>query len=382
MTRTAAFLIAWLAAATVMAETAPDLRSRLFIDGSTSDFENDEWVLDAWTPFPERPGDSRWGRDNDIRAIAVTWDHHYLYVAVSAVTTSGTLMLFIDTMCGGAASLVSQEYFLRNVEFGGMTPNLLLRVDRTAARPTAGYVDCARPFSLVENARYRSAYLQDGAAGGALELALPWDVVGDFAAEPRGVRVPAPNALLRIVAVVTGGEGTGAGDAAPDPSVVLENDSTRVSVVDNHVILPLDADGDGVLDTGVSPREAASTALSPGSSGTAARQAFSLRIPLGEKLFSPIRDREARFPVALDSPEYTEPVVVTARVYSSAGHAVRTLLADAPIDFSPGTVWLSWDFEDDHGRVVPGGVYILAVSGGAGKGTPKNTAKAAFAVVR
>ena len=314
MTRIAVFFLVWSAAASALGATAPDLRSRIYIDGRTGDFEQDEWVLDSTTRFREPPADSRWGRDNDIRAIAVTWDHFYLYVAVPAVTTDGTLMLFIDTTCGGVANLTDQDYFVRNVEFGGMTVNLLVRVDRIAARPVAGFVDCTRPFNLIEHTRYESVYLQDGVTDGALELALPWEILGDFERDSGVVRVPSRSAAIGIVALVTGGEGSGAGDAAPDPSVVLENDSTRVAVVDNHVIVPLDGDGDGVLDMGVSPREAASYAVSAGAQGTRARQVLSLRIPLEEKLYSPLRDAEARFPVTLDSPEYTEPVFVTARV--------------------------------------------------------------------
>lgn len=382
MTRIIVFLLAWCAAGSVFGATAPDLRSRITIDGLTYDFESDEWVVDSATVFREGAGDSRWGRDNDIQAIALTWDFFNLYVAVPAVTTSGTLMLAIDTMCGGAANLTNQVYFSRNVEFGGMTPNFLLRVARIASGPLAGYRDCTRPFNLFEDDRYRSVYLQDGVTGGALEVALPWEILGDFAFEADGVRLPSKGDRLSVVAFVTGGEGTGAGDAAPDPSVALDNDSTRVAILDNHVIVPLDADEDGWLDPGVSPRAVASFRVSGQAQGTAARQPLAFSIPLGEKLFSPLRDAEARFPVVLGSPEYTEPVTVTARVYSSAGEVVRTLVAETPIDFSSGAAELSWDFKDDFGRLVPGGVYILAVSGGPGTGAPKATAKAAFAVVR
>jgi hypothetical protein len=382
MTRVIASLLVCCTAASAFATTAPDLRSRISIDGKTRDFEGDEWVLDDATPVRERPDDSRWGRDNDIRAVAITWDNYCCYIAVPAVTSSTRLMLFVDTMCGGKAELVTLDYFRRNIELGDLTANFLLSATPAGDGPFAGYIDCTRPFNLIDPSRFESVYLQDGVADGALEVALPWGVLGDFTVESGGVRVPSEDATIALAAVVTGGEGTGAGDAAPDPSVVLENDSTRVAIVDNHIIIPLDADGDGMLDMGVSPRTIASYALSPGEQGSTARQVLALRIPLDEKLYSPLREREARFPVVLDSQEYTEPVIVTARVFASDGHVVRTLFAETPIDFSSGPVWITWNFEDDQGRVVPGGVYVLAVSGGAGAGTPKNTAKAAFAVVR
>ncbi len=383
MTRTTLFsLVLCLLAATLHAKTAPDLRSRIAVDGSTADFDADEWVLDAESAFCERAGDSRWGQDNDIAAIAVTWDNYNCYVAVPAVTVAGTLMLFFDTMCGGVEDLTTQDYFQRNVEFGGLTPNFLASASRSSPELLAGYTDCVQPFHLVEDSRYEAVYYQDGVRDGALEIAVPWEVLGDFTRESGGVRVPSAGAVLRLVAVITGGAGTGAGDAAPDPSVVLENDSTRVAIVDNHIILPLDGDGDEILDLEVSPRASARYALSVGAQDAASSQVLQSRIPLDKKLFSPLSESDVRFPIVLDSHDYTEPVSLTVRVFSSAGRVVRTLLEEAPTDFSGGTVWLDWDFEDDHGGIVPGGIYIVAASGGAGKGSPKNTVKASFAVMR
>ncbi len=361
--------------------TAPDLRSRIVIDGVTRDFENDEWVLDDSTAWREVPNDSRWGRDNDIGGIAVTWDNFNLYVAVPAVTMGTTLMLFLDTMCGGVTDLIHLTYFRRNIEFGGMAPNFLLQVNRTSTEPLSGYVDCTRPFNLIENKRYLSLYLQDGSSAGALEVAVPWEELGDYERGANGVRVPADETVLGVLAVITGGQSTGVGDAAPDPSVVLENDSTRIAVLDNHVRIPLDNDGDGILDMGVSPRDAATYAVSPSAQGTTVRQVLPLRIPLEQKIFPSKDTGTARFPVTLDAAGYTEPVYITARIFGADGRLVRTVGEEQPTDFSAGTVWIEWDLKNDWGEVVPGGIYVFAVSGGAGEGTSKNTAQAAFAVV-
>jgi hypothetical protein len=379
----ALFLLLTALPAPLLSTTAPDLRSRITVDGVTEDFEDDEWVLDDSTEFREIPDDSRWGQDNDIRRIAVTWDNYNLYVAIPAVTVSTKLMLFLDTMCGGVEDLTRQDYFRRNIEFGGMTPNFVLQTDRTSAEPLSGYLDCTRPFNLIENRRYQALYLQDGVRDGALEAAIPWETLGDFRRETDGVYVPSDGAVLGILAVVTGGQSTGAGDAAPDPSVVLENDSTRIAVLDNHIGVPLDGDADGILDIGVSPRLEASYAISSSAQGTTAPQVFPLRVPLEQKVFSTTDSGRARFPVTLDSAGYTEPVYLTARIFGADGQIVRTVWEEQPTDFPPGggTVWIEWDLRKESGEVVPGGVYIFAVSGGAGKGTSKNTAKAAFAVV-
>ena len=63
----------------VYGATAPDLRTRIIIDGNPTDFDDDEWVVDASTAFRESPGDSRWGLDNDVERIAVTWDNYNVY---------------------------------------------------------------------------------------------------------------------------------------------------------------------------------------------------------------------------------------------------------------------------------------------------------------
>jgi hypothetical protein len=368
--------------ASLLATTGRDLRSRIIIDGYTTDWEDDEWVLVASTAFPEISGDSRWGTDNDITASAITWDDYNLYVAVRAVTVNTALMLFLDTMCGGVDDLTHQEFFRRNIEFGGLSPNFMIQVDRTAAEALAGYLDCTRPFNLVENKHYKSVYRQDGVNDGALEIAVPWEFIGGFEPVESGVVVPAENTVLGVLAAITGGTGTGAGDAAPDPSVVLENDSTRIAIMDNDIRIELDGDGDGFVDTGVSPREIADYALPPGAITDPVRQVLPIKVRLEQKLYTPDLGGVVEFPVTLDPPDYALPVYVTARIYSSEGRLVRTLVEEQPMVLSAGPVGIEWDWKDDRGSIVPGGIYLIAVSGGAGEGTSKNTAKASFAIAR
>lgn len=383
MTRLAVILLSiLLLPASLSATTGRDLRSRIIIDGYTTDWEDDEWVLDDSTGVPEMPGDSRWGTDNDITAIAVTWDDYNLYVAVRAVTVSTTLMLFLDTMCGGVDDLTHQDFFRRNIEFGRLSPNLMVQVDRTAAGTLAGYLDCTRPFNLIENKHYLSVYRQDGVSGGALEIAVPWEFVGGFEHVDGGVLVPVAGTVLGVLAAITGGTGTGAGDAAPDPSVVLENDSTRVAILDNDIQIVLDGDGDGLVDTGVSPRDIATYTLAPGDPDEAVRQVLPVKIRLEQKLFTPDAGGVAEFYVTLDPPDYELPVYVTARIYSAEGRLVRTLVEEEPMILSTGPVAIEWDWKDGDGNVVPGGIYLIAVSGGAGEGTSKTTEKASFAIAR
>ncbi|UCH82659.1 MAG: hypothetical protein JSW50_09245 [Candidatus Latescibacterota bacterium] len=383
MTRfTVILLLFIMLPASLSATTGRDLRSRIIIDGYTTDWEDDEWVLDASTRFPERARDSRWGTDNDITRVGVTWDNYNLYLVAPAVTVSSTLMLFLDTMCGGVEDLTHQEFFRRHIEFGGFTPNVLMRADRTTSEVIGGYLDCTRPFNLFESKSYMAVYRQDGVEGGAAEIALPWEIIGGFERSDQGVTVPSGDTVLGILAAITGGAGAGAGDAAPDPSVVLENDSTRIAVLDNHILIELDGDGDGLIDTGVSPRDIAAYALPADVLEDPVRQVLPIKVPLDRKLYFLAEDDTAEFPVTLDPPDYQLPVYVTARIYSSAGYLVRTLVEDEPMMLSADPVIIEWDWKDGGGNLVPAGIYFVAVSGGAGEGTSKNTAKAAFAIAR
>ncbi|MEE9270810.1 MAG: hypothetical protein V3V49_11180 [Candidatus Krumholzibacteria bacterium] len=358
--------------------TAQDLRSRFHIDGDPSEFTGDEWIVDPFTAFPERAGDSRWGSDNDISAIALSWDNFNLYIAVSAVAVAGDVVLFLDTSCDGLSHLSDAATFRRNIQFQ-MTANFLLQASRGGPDPEAGFVDCSSALKRLDSGRFAAVFFQDAADGGALEVAIPWEVLGRYVRTGGGLALPAAGQTLSVLAAVTAGLGSGAGDAVPDPSVLLENDSTKVAVLNNHVIIPLDSDDDGILDVGVSPRSVVTVATAAGQQ----RQVLPLRVELEKKIISPEEGKPLRFRPFLSPPDYTAPVYVTARVFSAGGHLVRNLFLREPRNLSAGGApWDEWDGRDDRGAIVPGGVYILAVSGGPVGSGAGSTVKASFAVVR
>ncbi len=372
-------LVASLLPAWVGASTAPDLRSQIVIDGDAGDFAADDWVLDDSTSFPERSGDSQWGTDNDVLAVAVTWDNYNLYVGVPAVVVSTTLMLFLDVGCGGVHDLRGGGSFRRNIEFSAMTPNALFGVIRVLETPELAVVDCNHPVSTVDPAEYQGIYVQQGSEKGALEVAVPWTLFPGFGREGAGVTVPDDGKMLRVLAAVTAGPGMGAGDAAPDPSVVLENDSTRIAILNNTIELPLDADGDGWLDIGVSPRSVANYGV-PASEDV--QGVLPIQVIVADKLIAPGSGQSLQFSISLNPPTYSQPVYLTGRVYSSTGRLLRTLFSEEAVLLSSGPVAKTWDGRDDGGTMVPGGVYVIAVSGGPGKSASKSTATASFAVIR
>jgi hypothetical protein len=64
--------------------------------------------------------------------------------------------------------------------------------------------------------------------------------------------------------------------------------------------------------------------------------------------------------IAFDLPEAA---TATVRIYSSAGHLVRTLAEREA--FAAGSASLSWDGRDDTGTGMPSGVYLVRLEIGA-----------------
>ena len=120
--------------------TAPDLSGRIVLDGATTEYATDEWVLDAGSPRAELPHDSRWGSDNDVHRIAITWDTTFVYIAVECVTYSSGLMTWIEYAAGGIRALDGLGELRRQISFSSFAPNYLVSAmwgDVTVARVSA-----------------------------------------------------------------------------------------------------------------------------------------------------------------------------------------------------------------------------------------------------
>jgi hypothetical protein len=362
------------------AQPAPDVRARIAIDGTTGEYSPDEWILDHATSFPEPAGDSRWGMDNDIRRIAVTWDYYNLYIAVDCSILNGSVLLGVDCACGGPEGLQSDPLFMRNISFRDFTPNILVRAVRSLQRPEAEFADCAAPSRVLLNDQYSAAIFQGEYPQGAVEIALPWEQLIGFRNAGSEVVLPAAGYSLSVLAAVTGGDATGAGDAAPNPTHILSDDSTQSAVLDNFIIIPLDLDEDGILDVGTAPRDIVTFARSEElREGTTSEIALAVEA----KSFAPDLNERLRFrPVFVSGS--SSPVLLTARVYSVSGRLVRVLYRDRPVAPAAGSSaeWEMWDGRDSDGDVVPGGIYIISVSAAAGAAGIANAAKAAVAVIR
>jgi hypothetical protein len=350
------------------AESGADLSARVAVDGRLDEYTADEWVLDPdRAPF-ERTGDSRWGTDNDIRRVAVTWDHARLYVAVECATFDAGVLLLLDHATGGIDDMRALTNLRRAVVFSGFAPDLLVLAEPESQRPVAWrFSSGGAPETLgdgVVEAFFASTQ-------GALEAAIPWPLVRSA------------SGVVDFVAAITGGEGTGCGDAAPDPSAVLGVPRTGLAVLDRVLRVVVDSDLDGTPDAGVAPRDVA--AVVPDDRGAVVDE-VTLRVRPALRSFAPDLGEIVEFSLEREGAVGVERVYVTARVYSLSGEVVRVLYEDDPRDFTdatPGAAMLdAWDGTDRGGAVVAGGIYVINVGWGVARGSRTGGASASVAVIR
>jgi len=349
--------------------TGPDLRARIQIDGSVADYQPDEWILDAATDPREPPDDSRWGAENEIRRIAVTWDERFLYIAAEAGAFEGVLMAALAHAPGGVSDLTSAGEIRRNVYFAGIAPNLLLMAEDVDPEAVVASVSSTGPLRYLDPDRYESRLLSSD-AGAAFEIAIPWEEVSPSAG------------VLQVLAFLTGGVGSGAGDSAPDPSGFLSSDRDQPAWLDNPAGITVDADLDGVPDAGVSPRERLSFgAADPG----AGRAGHDVELHLESTSFAPDAGEALRFRIVA-APGLAEGIrlFVTCEIFRVSGERVRVLFQEEPRVFEPGVVptWEEWDGRDDGANVVAGGIFVVHVSSGPAPGKTTGTSQRAAAVIR
>lgn len=358
------------------ATTAASLSSRIAIDGDLSDWASDEWVLDGTSVLPEPDDDSRWGPGDELLRVGVTWDATYLYLAVEYRATVSSLFATLGTGPGGFPSLDGAGEFRRAIDLP-FEPNVLVLADPRAL-PRIARVDDATVLVLVDRATAPAVSLISVAGEATFEAALPWSMLS------------LANAV-ELVTALAGGEGTGAGDAAPDASVALAaspgpSSKTRVAL-DRWLAIPADADGDGVPDAGVAP--VAAVTVRPNAAPTQPRAgAGTLDFTLGAspRVFAPDRGEASNLAVGVQSSGAVEQIYATARVYSVDGTLVRVLYENVARTIVGSTLAVDardrWDGLDANGRIVPGGVYVVTFEWGLASGELVGRATAGVAVAR
>jgi len=420
MLRTWAAVLLLVTAPPALAATAKDLGDRIETDGSVSDFTEGEKLFGFNTArgVPEESTfDSRWGPNNDLNQIRVTWDAHYLYVAGEGTIWGNNMVVLLDVLPDrGLTTMRDLNSWSRNFTFsadfrpdlflatwdGNASPHLLLHVGGLQ-------VDDQQVGDLFTSV----ATFSQNQSGRAMEFRIPWNTVflgTDRAGGPgtdtvvvqngaaRDTLELLPNDTIKIAGVITaGGNNTGGPDSAPDNSLGHSSDGSCFVVIDNYTVIALDQQGDrpgiarpdSVPDFGIEPHDRVSykagfeppivpPTLQSGCSGfvidavTLDRPAF--KPDLGESVgfdatLSPRLDPD-------DPVNQGREVTVSAFVYDLRGRLVRQLYFSSPraaVDVRQGPACVCgsgtdpcdcldrWNGRDDNGQIVDPGVYILSV---------------------
>lgn len=391
---------------------------RIRIDGFSDDFTDSEsvFLLNAHVnpPVPEESRtDSRW-QDNDISQIRITWDADSVYIAGDGVINGNNMLLLFDVgdpapgilhdtgaRFAGLGSMANLNSWRRNFVFdNGFTPDLFMATWDGNTTPKLLTVQSANQVldESPANAsggtgQFQSAASFSGTKQGSMELALPWWKFLGFSA-PTGVErryipeyrdtvtvLPPGVRFIRFAGVVTGGgDGTGGPDSAPDNLQGHEVDAGIQETIDNFAILDLDT-----LDVNGRPGPDGIPDFSRSSGGRSvivqpkARIRFKVQPPIRSvrfeldslaftrPSFAPSRQQRAAFRFSATSPDLTGPsdvagrtVTVSAAVYDMRGQRIRSIYSnDRRTAEKPTNPMDTWDGRDDHGSLVPGGIYLL-----------------------
>jgi hypothetical protein len=356
-------IVALLLPPAAHATTANSLSGRIVIDGVLDEYDADEWILDSSSYPQETDRDSRWGGDNDVSRVALTWDRSFLYIGVEGRAFDTLISLFLANRAGGLTSLEDTGEFRRAIELPAFPVNIMALAS-PGRIPDVARVDDSHPFALVGRGAIPAAIsgVRTGPVG--FEMAVPWSAL----------TLAAP---VRLVAAITGEAGTGAGDSAPDASAVMDTDRFARAVLDRWFQIDADVDNDGLADIGISPHTVGS--VQPGTTPASAREQASARFEVRKRAFAPDRGETADVSFVVDEGH----VFVNFFVYSLEGERIKFLNANIPdLEMGAGEVPVLWDGRDEHGDIVRGGTYIIVADWGYNRGEHAGRAKTAVVVAR
>ncbi len=329
------------------AVTASDLSGRIVIDGYSDDFAADEFILSDSTGVPlEYYNDSRWGENNDVRQIKVTWDQDFLYVAVDATCWDNNVILYIDIYDDyGIVDMDDMNTWNRLFRFYNLNPDFFLATWDTNTNPQfwvvdEGYTDYAIEGGSASLGYEDYATFDTGGSGRALEAKIPWAELY-YSEERSMLNYP----TIKFVSVITGGGDHTAGpDAAPDNQSGMPSD-TQTVVLDNYVEVPVDQNGDGEPDMGIMPNRYTTFFKRPPFESEALK--VERVVFHNGKVFAPTRGEALSF-----SLESNRGSVFDVEIYNLEGKK---------IGLAPLVDELEWEWagRDEDGDVVPFGIYIL-----------------------
>ncbi len=383
----------------------------LTIDGSTLDFAADEALMQSastenpdYTTLYESRSDSRWGANEELLQVHLTWDADSLYVGVDGVSWGNNVILFFDTKPGGLLSMATLNAWRRNFFFcGGFAPDLFLATWDTNRQPQMWRATGSNSVRQLGTGDFKaSATFQQGDQGKAMEAAIPWSAVWESTTrdydptvrDTLAVRPDAAYRAVRVVAVLTGGgDGTSGPDVIPDNLEGMVSDGSQAVTLDNYLSVVVDDAGDGFPDMNVSPRERTTSAKRlPVLFGPPRLD----EVTLDRAAFAPGLGQAMTFAPHVAAGDQSGSIQVSASVYDMRGRLIRVLYTqssrcgrdasrysgDTEESCGDAATVDAWDGRDAHGDLVPPGIYVLRVVGGGCNVLGTARIDRGFAVVR
>jgi len=302
------------------------------IDGII-DFSRDELIVD------DSSTDSFWGSYNEIDNLYLTWDANFLYLGGDYVVSNNAFILFLDLGLGsGDRDVNNLDWYPRDFQFSGAEAEFILalwdaNIFTGGVRKITGDGTTEEVSVLISNSASHDNK-------GSIEAGISWENI--FGMGKGRVK---QGSILKLVAVIAGGDHSGGSDSAPDNEGVRGGGSTRLRT---FFQISIDSDNDGWPDLKVKPSSAGMVVTSP-----KIVQRFR-EFSLTPRVFSPKKEELKLFFITSDDGE------ATIKIFDEEGKFIRNL--GVRLRISGGDkIELNWDGKDERGRPCRAGIYIISV---------------------
>lgn len=214
------------------------------IDGRIT-IGQEDW-REEWLIVDDPDNDSRWTLVNEFYDLFFTYDADSMYLGAKYTLVNNTLQIFIDTGIDGGETNFNSYYgymgaFPRNFRFK-QEDNIDLMI-------AAWNREKPRIFKIKDSNSFEISSFCSRAGSTEAEVAISWNSIFGL-----GPGLVPPYTKLKIVAVISGGENWGGGDAAPsncDIDLCPPGNDTLYQGPDSLITLymaEIDKDGDGIPD--------------------------------------------------------------------------------------------------------------------------------------
>lgn len=214
------------------------------VDGIITIGDND-WRLE-WLIVDDPIGDSKWTLVNEFDDLFLTYDADSLYIGSKYTLVNNTLQIFIDVgIDNGETNFNSYSGYM-----GAFPRNFRFRQEDNIDLMIAAWnKEKPRVFKIKDSNSLEISALCSRAGSNQAEVAIAWNSIFGL-----GPGLVLPNTKLKIVAVISGGENWGGGDAAPsncDVELCPPGKDTLYQGPDSLLTLysaEIDKNGDGIPD--------------------------------------------------------------------------------------------------------------------------------------